>query len=630
MNELEIMMSNAIRGDYKDKIIEKTVNEIHDDMTMVFGPFANDAFITKDQQPYFTRDGKEIISSLRFNNELSMYILKIIYQAVYDQAKAVGDGTTTVAVFYTNLYRALVQNYPRTDNTVMRANFNRSGWLYHCKNWAERIRKRAVPMTKEKMRSVLLTCTQDTELSEKIYNNLADPIMNQAYIVINKSNIETDFNMTVNHKPLIHATRQYSLKPINTVEHYTTIFHCNGILDLGHPELLFSLISYMKIKDGNYIPKTVVLLCNGVSERTRNTLKEFTREVNQMVSEGRLKLEDFSNLAIYTLDDYRSYTTEEVEDISTIITDEYGIGGMVNQLTFESLLYQALHNPEAEKIEDLETFDCDIRHITKTKELMNEDYEVEFDDVNGIKINKDLGPIAQARYDDLRKQLEEEKSEVKKVALNRRLRNMYGEFIEIEVGSKLIKDSQHKYELILDAVLSCSDAVRNGILEGNSILVAIEELYHYIEESTYENLNELSSVLLEATVATFLDLIKLSPAMETTDHMESLYILGKMLGICKYSKYFYMIPYDMKYILHKMTLEVGKGKIDPKSIQYTELESLINQDRDIVKQFNGEDHISEIVEPVSIITNMIENSTVICDLYLADTYHMEGLLRNYI
>ena len=226
--------------------------------------------------------------------------------------------------------------------------------------------------------------------------------------------------------------------------------------------------------------------------------------------------------------------------------------------------------------------------------------------------------------------MEEEKSEVKKVALNRRLRNMYGEFIEIEVGSKLIKDSQHKYELILDAVLSCSDAVRNGILEGNSILVAIEELYQYIEESTYENLSELSSVLLEATVATFLDLIKLSPAMETTDHMESLYTLGKMLGICKYSKYFYMIPYDMKYILHKMTLEMDKGKIDPKSIQYTELESLINQDRDIVKQFNGEDHISEIVEPVSIITNMIENSTVICDLYLADTYHMEGLLRNYI
>ena len=102
---LQDIQSNSVRGDYMRSIVDKTINEIHDVMVTVFGPNAMDAYITRNQEPYFTRDGKEVISSLKFKSELSMYILKLIYQAVYNQAATVGDGTTTVAVFYTNLYQ---------------------------------------------------------------------------------------------------------------------------------------------------------------------------------------------------------------------------------------------------------------------------------------------------------------------------------------------------------------------------------------------------------------------------------------------------------------------------------------------------------------------------------------------
>lgn len=77
---LQDIQSNSIRGDYMRSIVDKTINEIHDVMVTVFGPNAMDAYITRNQEPYFTRDGKEVISSLKFNNELSMYILKLIYQ----------------------------------------------------------------------------------------------------------------------------------------------------------------------------------------------------------------------------------------------------------------------------------------------------------------------------------------------------------------------------------------------------------------------------------------------------------------------------------------------------------------------------------------------------------------------
>ena len=109
------IQSNCIRGSYMRDTVDKTVDEIHDDIVTVFGPYAQDAYIIKDNNPYYTRDGMEVIHSMLFDNELSMYVLTMLYQAVYHQGKTVGDGTTTLAVFYTNLYktiRAIQDNDP--------------------------------------------------------------------------------------------------------------------------------------------------------------------------------------------------------------------------------------------------------------------------------------------------------------------------------------------------------------------------------------------------------------------------------------------------------------------------------------------------------------------------------------
>ena len=204
------LQSNAIRGSYMHEIMDKTMDEIYYDMTTVFGPGARDAFITKDQQPYYTRDGKEVIQSLKFDNELSMYILKIMYQAVYNQAKAVGDGTTTVAILYTALYK-IIRNQVKDGiiDYITRDNWNKAVKLI-----CDEIKKEAVPIDDKLLQSMLYTCTQDSELAYKIYHNLKDAIMSKAYITINKSNIEQDFEMIVNQKPLIPATRQWSIRPI--------------------------------------------------------------------------------------------------------------------------------------------------------------------------------------------------------------------------------------------------------------------------------------------------------------------------------------------------------------------------------------------------------------------------------
>lgn len=605
------LQSNAIRGDFMRSIMDTTIQEIHDDIVTVFGPYARDAYITKNQQPYFTRDGKEVLSSLRFDNELAMYVLKIIYQAVHRQGTKVGDGTTTLAVLYTNLYKVL-----RNSDI----DFTRNDWNRMMEYINERINRKAVPLSDDMMINMLFTCTQDSELAAKIYKNLREPIMNHAYITVDKSNIDTDFEMTVHNAPLIKVTKQFSVRPINDVEPDCTILHCNGMLDISHVEVMLDMMSRVPYSEENgttkYYPKTVILLCNGITEATRRTTKELIATLKKI----NIDTTQYNNLAIYTLTEYRSYSSEQIEDISTIITDENGIGGLVNQLTFESLLHQSLGNPE-NRIEELCTFDCDLRHINKMIDIFNQSYQIEFDEIEGMKLSKPLGPVAKARYEELKKTIAEEKSEVAKIGLNRRLKTMYGQFIAVEVGSKLIKDSQRKYELILDAVLSSSEAVEKGVLTANSLLIALSVVDEVINNQFFaENINPENSVEYNKAIH-MLNILHRALYYTVADMvMNRDPSLSEMQSPLSF-KYWYEDTDLSKFNLHASNVD----DILPKKSTGIEHKNYTVTVDDKEYQYTN-----QIVEPVSIITTMLEHSTTMFELATAKTIHLDNMIGNYL
>ena len=117
---------------------------------------------------------------MKCDNDLSMYVLKFMYRAVERQARVVGDGTTTLSILYTNLYRLLRKENP---------SFTRKEWEDGIREINENIMKYAEPLTKENMLNMFYTCTQDMELSQVLFDKLADAILEQAYIDIRKSNI---------------------------------------------------------------------------------------------------------------------------------------------------------------------------------------------------------------------------------------------------------------------------------------------------------------------------------------------------------------------------------------------------------------------------------------------------------
>ena len=158
------IQSNSIRGETLQNVAGMVVQEIMSDILPMFGPGASDAFITKEGQPYYTRDGMEVMSSLVFDNELANYIHHIFFQAAYHHGKKVGDGSTTVIAVYTKMYQLIMEDIEKfkSDSTFSKYTINdiRAKWKRLTGAIIEELKKHTVPLTEERLLQMLYTCTQ--------------------------------------------------------------------------------------------------------------------------------------------------------------------------------------------------------------------------------------------------------------------------------------------------------------------------------------------------------------------------------------------------------------------------------------------------------------------------------------
>ena len=679
-----IIQSNSIRGEFMRNIVDTTIKEILSDISCMFGPGATDAFITKDDQIYYTRDGKEVMESLMFDNELASKVHHIMYQAAYHQGRNVGDGSTTLIILYCNIYlrmRRLLSSgsFTGTINDV------RKVWSKITTSVIEKLKAQSVPLTEENMLSMFYTCTQDADLSVKLYDKLRDAILAGAYIVPRKSNIASDFEVNIHNRPTVKVTKMFSLKPIPDTCNDAVVLYCNGSMDIAHPEVLMSIAGRMMYRGEWKVDATIILLCHGITEATRRSTREFVRAVK---SNG-YDVSMLNNIAIYTMDDYRKMDKEEIEDISTILCDENGIGGLVSAITFEHLLYNAFEtksimtttapvygeipvtdprfdakiainvsdypdklnitfgeyggrigdviyvgNNRSESygkayivtgskdigggIDDLEKFDVDLHSVTKMRDMLAHPYEVLFDAIDGMAISKELGPIASARYNQLLEEIAVEKSPVRRNSLNARLRRSYGMFIDIEVGSNLLKDSQRKFELILDAIISGSTAAKEQVLNGNSVLHAARELSGITESPDMEY--KLSSVLWGALVDTMYVL-----CCNYYGSKEDANACCKLIEDA--------IGDREKHAIEDFNITNGVCNAWPEKGHAVPLPTIpvtVNKDTD-------EERVVEvppcIVEPLGSISAILTNSILPVEIAMSKVYHLSGrtgFMGNYL
>lgn len=549
------IQSNSIRGEYLDTIKDLTMNEILASASTLLGPGATDAFIDKDGQNYYTRDGKEYIESMIFDNEVANRVHHTLFQAVYNQGRNAGDGSTSLAVFYCWIYKLLREQseaYPTIYHTNI--NYVRYIWRKVVESIVDGLKEKVVPLDESNLLAMLYTCTQDVELATKIFDELKDPILAGAYIIPRKSNINTDFNVTIHNRPTYKVTVHYALRDLLIQTQggkvlqspdldNCVVYFCNGPIDITHDELFAGITQagcpdpFAPPEANKIIHPTVILLGSGLTEKTREAIRTF----NSFIVKSKVNTKEMSNLVIMTLNDHHGMTPDEIEDLGTVLTNYPGLGGMVQPITFETYLYRLFLNDAAraqlglEPIQLLEEFDADTSIIQQMGYMYSHPFKVIYDEQEGIALDMELGTFAKQRYEDLRKQIAEEKSPVKKVELNKRLRRSFGMFIDLEVGSVLLKDSQRKFELILDAVISTAEAAKDGILYGNSMLHVIDILckqtLSFSSQSDVTNTNltyEICSLIKDALCETVATLVRnYAPSMANS--IDAKYIAKRII-----------------------------------------------------------------------------------------------------
>ena len=582
--------SSAIRGDYLKDIMDKTIGDIHDTMTTLYGPYAVDAYIFKDGRPYYTRDGMEVLSHMKYDVPIANSILTMLHQAAYNQAVTVGDGTTTLVLFYTNLYNRIrksnISTYPIT---TIRSKLKSVISLFN-----DSLKRSSVSMTETRMKDLIYTSTQDLELTELICEKLGSAMQENAYIIFNQACMDDQLEVVVHEEPLLNVEKIYSTFTVKTDGSdipNTQIFFIDGQLDISDVNTFTSLCCDASIPE----PRNILFLCASTSETTRNTINKFQSIVSQDLSSGRAG-KYRNNIIIGKMLDFRSYNEDIKTDLISLLYGTLGLGGETKDITFESMLHKAFNivNEDGKPIERLQMFDAAPECLDTLRCTISDLVTINMVPGKGLKINKPMTALAKKRYEDLIKSIDEEKSPIPKSSLQKRLRAIYGKFIEIRVGSTLLKDSQRTYELILDSVKSTMDSYKNGAVEGNSMVIALIESEKYLAKSMddkninigyIENL--LYSLIREALLDTLADLHRVSS--------ES--IANKISKISSSD--------DTDYNKH------NKLHIDM-HIEFPE------------------DMTGKIVEPISTLTTILNNCTLSFELALAQLFNVETMMRNYI
>lgn len=608
------MKSNSIRGAYKDAMVDKAIDEIHAAVSTVFGPHATDAYILKESQSlnktYYTRDGKEVLNSLGFDNPVANYVKSILYQAVERQGTKVGDGTTSMAVFYTNLYREL-----RASNVIKEYSLTylRRVWKDLISQINTRINAAASKeLTQDTMASMIYTCTQDADLTKMFTEKIADKIESGAYVTINRSDSDDEVTVEVNDKPLIKAELLTTLYRSDTSKFSAVPIFVNGNLDIANIETLDILCNTNFGRKINFL-----FICSGTSQVTRNTIKDYMLRAKYAADKSNTTVDKMlNNIIIMKIPDFNMYPSEMVEDLSVYLYGTENTVGIVSPITFESLIWQTmkkLSSPDV-TVEALETFDFDPKHIEMMSRALTRECEVEYSEIDGLKLDLPMNDVAEDRYNKLREAIDAEKSTMKKNDLIRRLKSLYGQFIDVRIGSKLLKDSQRKYELMLDAVVSATNAKTFGALRCNSLCVALAAtndqytVYPFDDNSAYV---ECLTVINSAIANTLCDMA----ANAVPDINRDLFC---DTANCLLDGVESIATDNLKFNLNRSISE------------YSDFFSCHNTKEDepiTVGEFTIK---NEIVEPVLIITSILEDSTMMLELACAKMFNIDSFLGNYI
>lgn len=497
--------STMVSGEYLDSLIDKTMDEIINLMSNVFGPKGTDLFINsgRDGNLYFTRDGREVFQSLSFDNPLSQQIRDLISQAVENQASTIGDSTTTVALLIPKIIKELRKSLESEKQKNSIFDLKRMSKELTSK-LRELIKKEKIEMEYGSAinRSLIYTTTGDMKFADMIFENIPE-IKGDSFIDVRTNENVNETSFEISGIPKIKTSILYSKRPLRKAkeaEHYvltnSIVLFVDGTLSLFKPEVVF-LLSLLSAHGAD----NVVILCPSMDKTTNDTLRGVNAKYSSILSEEQFKT--LANIVVLKLPEYINMQRDEILDVNTLVYDTARDINVGQAFDFEHKLYHALQSvhsviPELGKLvdlckcEDYEVYDGDEELLTIFKDTMFTHHRLELSDKELLMPPRETVERVE-RIKAIKEGIEKTRSPIEATRLAKRLDRFYSSKIIVKVGSQLLAHAQKDTELLLDALKATKSAVGNGCINTNGLSLLREKLMDLNDTTNF------SQILLKKT-----------------------------------------------------------------------------------------------------------------------------------
>lgn len=447
-----------------------------------YGPMAKDQlFATKDGKFIFTKDGKELLQALEFDNDLCNLIKSVILDAATVQGDKKGDSSTTLTIFTCLCINHILQQLKVSPSTTM------IDTLYNdLRDQIIAIEPMKLDTNNiEMITNLMFSVTRDYEITqlcvEPFYQVEGVPFVSfQKDGLSNKMTIEKEMEpkimSRVTYSPLLEYFNKFDFSDAR-------VFLVNGSLDIVDEELLDIFIATATVPTiiiaQNMTPDTSRLVKSLTNKLQR---KKLTGPAEQVLSIKNNK--EVMPFIVMAVDDSLKLNSEFFRGLSTVLygSDNFQAiqGVSFDVIMKESLkldrLYTYVLSVFQPETEDAKKYSSLIAHnLDLSKEAIelitsaaSKTHSVNYSE-NKVHLKN---YVLSTEAVNLKVRLETEMNSPSAVTSNKAkevYRALFGSFIKINIGSDLALDRSNKYELVKDAVLTGKNAIEFGVVQGSII-----------------------------------------------------------------------------------------------------------------------------------------------------------------
>lgn len=467
-----MIYSNIVKKDTLRVIQKEVLEEIKNALIPSFGPNASNTMIFNDSTSNnYTKDGHQILSSIKILNEIESSIQRDLMDITYNIVRKVGDGTTSATILATEIFNHLLSIEDQYTPYELMRTFDRA---VNCIK--QEILKNKVEFTPYLAYKIAMISTNGNEQVSSEIKNIYEKYGKDVYI--NVSVTTQDKNLIKVYDGLSMSEGVYSSVYMNMPEENKAVlrnayvYYFDDPVDTPEMIALFDAIiqnNIFKVADKTKIKPTVILTPH-ISRDMSTYIENIEAAMSQYKGMNKPPLILINNI----------FRNGNIDDIVKMC----GCKPIKKYIDFKQQAEDIEKGlaPSTATVSDFGGFVGEIVCTSTESKFINPKNMIVIDD-RGIITGYSDEYYALINYleNEIKRARDDGEDANKIGGLKRRLNSLKANMIDYVIGGISLQDREALKCLVEDAVLNCRSAAEYGVGYGANFegLIACSKILSY-------------------------------------------------------------------------------------------------------------------------------------------------------